>query len=312
MNFVVENWLALALLSAAAYALCCLVDVCFVGWRVFRMPIEGPIVSGLVCIVPLLLFAPAALDDLPVLESGAAAASIGAGAFYMAHLYFYFRALFLLNDAANAEVFNNLSVMLVPLLAFVLLGERLAPLAYIAIGLAAAGVIVFMATSSGVYRQAVPPLVAAAATLSVSMVLQACALESAAFGSAVVLFSAACFGTAVLLSVASFAARQRALELLLRFGPLFLGIELVELAALIASQRATDIGPSVSLVALAETTLPVMVVVISGALMLVTRRWSRIPPATTALLGRQLHALPAKCASMVLIGVAVVIASQTA
>jgi len=77
---------------------------------------------------------------------------------------------------------------------------------------------------------------------------------------------------------------------------------LLELAAVLGSQRATDLGPSVSLVALVECSLPIFVLAFSGLFALAADRW--MPVRSVALrsaLYLQTVAAPSKIASMFLI-----------
>jgi uncharacterized membrane protein len=104
----------MGLMAAAARGLSCVIDVCFVGEGVYRDPLDGPLIAGLFCILPLFVFGEA--NVVQVVDPGVALMTLLAGICDLLHIYFYFKALFVLNDASNAEIFNNLSVLLVPLL----------------------------------------------------------------------------------------------------------------------------------------------------------------------------------------------------
>ena len=56
MSFLVwNNWMLMALLTPALSALSCLIDVYCVGRRIFRFPSDAPVISGIFCLVPLIV-----------------------------------------------------------------------------------------------------------------------------------------------------------------------------------------------------------------------------------------------------------------
>jgi len=52
-----NNWMLMALLTPALWVVSCIIDVCFVGERIFRFPSDGPIISGLFCVLPFFVLA---------------------------------------------------------------------------------------------------------------------------------------------------------------------------------------------------------------------------------------------------------------
>lgn len=259
-----ESWLLLALLAAAFWALSCVVDVCLVGARVFRNPLQAAVIMGLFSVVPLGLLIPNAPE-----WDGASFAPMGtaalAGLFYFLHVYFNFCALFTMNDGLNTEIFNNLSVLFVPVLAFLLLGERLDPAYYFAPGLALCGILTLLRDQ--IYTMQAKMLVyllLSVLCLSLAMVLQAAALSHLDYSHAVIVFSSAGLLTAISLTVFRRRNTARIALLCRRFGFLFAGVQLLEITAVLISQRSTSIAPSVTLVAVAECTLPAFIMIISG------------------------------------------------
>lgn len=296
-----DNWIAIGLISAAAWGLSCVIDVCFVGEGIYREPVEGPLVAGLFCIVPLFTFdgMETALD----VDPGVAAVALLAGICYLLHIYFYFKALFALNDGSNAEIFNTMSVLFVPVFAFVLFGEILEPLHYFAIGLSISGILVLVRCQLSTLTWRVAVLLGISVLfISLVMVMQAWVLQFVGYEIAVSLFSLAAFISVVSLLGARVRLRRRILHLCRRFGLLFVGVQLLELCAVLGSQRATDVGPSVSLVALLECSLPVFVMAFSWRLLGVSRNWrtTGIDGIRNAL-ASQTNAFSAKLLSLVLI-----------
>ena len=300
-----DNWLCMALLASAGWALSCVIDVCFVGDGIYRRPSDGPAIAGFFCLVPALL-ASASLDwsdvTLPVAVVGALS-----GVVFLLHMHFYFKALFTLNDAVNAEIFNTLTVLVVPVLAFLVLGERLGVLDYLAILIAGAAVVLLIGLqASRVSRVAIGYLAGSVTAASVLMVMQAWVLESANYETAVWLFSLAAFVTSLLIFGVPGASRRRLTRLCRRFSGLFIVVQLFELGAVLGSQRATDLGPSVSLVALLECSLPLFILTFSFLLASVVRRWRLIASRSLqSALAEQVTAAPSKIASMLLILVAI-------
>ena len=114
---LLNNWLFMALLVPITWALSCILDICFVSNRVYRSPCDGPIVAGFFCVLPLFAIVSQVISWHELTLAIALFAGL-AGISYFLHVYFYFKALFILNDATSAEIFNTLSVLFVPLFAF--------------------------------------------------------------------------------------------------------------------------------------------------------------------------------------------------
>lgn len=299
-----------ALLATAAWALSCVIDVCFVGSGIFRKASDGPAIAGLFCCVPLILTV--GQVDLDGSHVSTLCVGVLSGAVFLLHLFCYFRALFALNDAVNAEIFNTLCVLIVPLLAFLFLDERLSPLHYLAIALAALGVLVLVACQTRrLSLRAVFYLLAAVIAVSIMMVMQAWVLESASYATSICLFSGGAFITALLLFGLPTARRRHLRTLCSRFGGLFVAVQFLELGAVLGSQRATDLSPSVSLVALLECSLPVFVMLFSWVFAAFARQRTKAGSVALRLaLSKQTTAAPSKVASMLMIIVAITLAGE--
>ncbi len=265
-----ESWLLLALLAAGFWAMSCVVDVCLVGGRIIGSPLEGAIITGLFSVIPLgFLVSASTLTSESVDWNVTSIAPIGtaalAGVCYFLHVYFNFRALFTVNDASNAEIFNNLTVLFVPLLAFVLLGERLNPVYYLALGLALCGILTLLRGQiRKIGSNVMAYLLASVICMSLAMVLQASALSHLNYSQAVIAFSSATFIAATTLVAFDRERRTRIIRLCRRAGVFIAGVELLDIAAVLISQRSTSIAPSVTLVAVAECALPVFIMALSG------------------------------------------------
>lgn len=302
-----DSWVLMALVAAAAWALSCVIDVCFVGNGVYRRASDGPAIAGVFCLVPALtsMFA---LDPTELTVS-VVLVGLLSGIAYLLHAYFYFKALFAVNDAVNAEIFNTLAILIVPLMAFVFLGERLAWQNYVAIAIAASGIVVLVGLQvARLPAIAIGYLIAAVCSISLVMVLQAWILQSASYASAVWIFSSAAFVITMLVFGLPRRRRRRVIGLCRRFGGVFIFVQLLEMAAVFGSQRATDLGPSVSLVALLECALPLFVMLFSWAIAMTARQWraSRWQQLRAAL-ALQTVAARSKFASLLLIAMAILL-----
>ena len=297
----------MALLAAAGWALSCVIDVFFVGDGVYREPADGPLIMGLFCVIPLL--ATLGTIDWQEADSGATAVAALAGICYLLHVYFYFKALFLLNDATNAEIFNTLSVLIIPLFAFVLLGEKLAWINYAAIGLATAGILVLARLQMArLSRFVIAQLVASMIFVALATVLQAWVLQHVSYGTAVGLFSMSAFVAVVVVLAIRPCRRRHVAGLCRRFGVVFACVQLLELSAVFCSQRATDVGPSVSLVALIECALPLFVMAFSWLLGNALRFLADFESVSAkSSLALQTGAAPSKLTSMLLILTAILL-----
>ena len=302
-----DNWVLMALFAAGGWALSCVIDVYFVGDGIYRDPSDGPLIMGLFCVIPLL----ASLGTVDWREPDWQAPPVAAlaGLCYLLHVYFSFQALVMLNDAANAEIFNTLSVLLIPVFAFVLLGEKLALVNYAAIGLAAAGILVLARLQVlRLHRHVLGNLLASVFFVALATVLQAWVLKNVSYGTAVGLFSLSAFAAAIIVLALRPRRRQHIAGLCQRFGVIFVAVQLLELSAVFCSQRATDVGPSVSLVALIECALPLFIMAFSwivGNALCLHRRLGTIQVRSSLAL--QTDAAPAKLASMSLILIAIVL-----
>lgn len=305
-----DSWVAVGLLSAAAWGLSCVIDACFVGEGVYRKPQDGPVVAGLFCMVPV--FFSDAKSALVSVEPSVIGTALLAGVCYLLHVYFYFRALFTLNDASNAEIFNTLSVLIVPLLAFVVFGEILLPVHYLAIGLSIAAVLILIRGQIAAMTGWVTfNLGVSVFFVSVLMVMQAWVLQSVAYEVAVLLFSLAAFCGAVTVLLFRPRMRRRMLRLGRQFGIMLVAVQILELGAVFGSQRATDVGPSVSLVALLECSLPVFVMGFSWLLLGVSRfSGAARVDGLRITLAAQTKAYPAKLFSLAMIVLAIGLVRQ--
>jgi len=299
---IASNWLVFALLTPALWALCGIIDVCMVGGGAYENPRDGAVISAAFGALPLVVALPMIqVSNLTLM--GCLIAVIAGGCFYLHTLYF-FKTLFALNDATSVETFNNLSVVFVPVLAFLLLGERLDSPDYIALFLAAVGASVLaigyvIHTNNSALRFSLLSVL----FVSFTMVAQAQALELLGYWPALAVFSATTLTCALVITFRSRQYRNDITNLCKRFGAMFIITEVFQQLAVLSSLRAIAVGPYVSLIAVVECALPLFIMVFSAiaALLVRLRPSSTINDAVNAALREQLAGLPVKLVALVFI-----------
>lgn len=311
----------MALVAPSATAVACLIDVGLIDRNIYRRPSDGPIVSGLFCIVPCVFLLPTSLPR-PIPGVIDMSAHIGwtntcpqllllpilSGVFYFLHLYCYFRALFMLNDSSCAEIFNTLSVLLVPVLAFALLGELLGAVQGIAIMLAAGSVMVLIRHQlTTVSKRWLGTMVVSVLAVSVSMVCRAWSLEHMPWSNSIGLFSLTVFTISVVSALLLSHRGSRYLGLLHRYIGVFVIAESFQLIAILASHRAISIGPSVSLVAVLGCALPLMIMLFSLIVIGASKVRPFLSNESFDAFALQIKASPEKLACLFLIFVSILI-----
>mgnify|MGYP001947393976 CR=1 FL=1 len=286
--------------------------ICFIGERIFRSPSDGPIISGLFGLLPLTVLV-AHIGEWETIPLWGIVPAVLAGVFYFLHMYFVFKALFLINDGSCSEIFNMLSVLFVPFLAFLMLGEQLASMHYLSISLALGGIVALIrGYLLGGNRWVVVFLMMAVLCISMAMVLQAWVFAQMPYWNGVTLFSFGSLLTALLLLCRKPDRFRPITSLCVRYGRVFLAVELIELGAVLFWQRATAMSPSVSFVAVLECSLPVFVMGFSFGLLAISRRWKMGTPVIREALRLQVAATPEKLLSLTLILAAIVVLQVTA
>lgn len=135
-----ENWVLIAFVAPFLWALVVLLDIYFVH-RVYKKPHEGTIISGLFQGLVLLL-----IPFIGFTWPGNAAAFlfVAGGVMFIMYFHSYFGAMALIGDGALIETLLNFAVILVPVLAWVFIGERLDFISYLGIILVFIGGVAFI------------------------------------------------------------------------------------------------------------------------------------------------------------------------
>lgn len=266
MGFIWNNWLIIALFAPALWALVNIIDVYFVS-EIYEDEYEGTVIMGLFQIIPW-FFVPFIKFDFPDIHI--IALSVLGGILALASMFFYFKALFHSRDIATIQVFWNLVALAVPVLAFILIGERLSGLAYLGILIAFSGVI-FLTLNKEIRKRNVKRLAmimsAAVLFFSLSMIIQEKVYSNTSFFGGLIFFSLGYFmGGVLLFGFRKSNMTKRLVYLSKNFFIWFLAAELITQVGVISSQRAIFLSPAVSFVAVIESLQPAFILIISALL----------------------------------------------
>jgi drug/metabolite transporter (DMT)-like permease len=280
-------WLPIAFVAPCLWALVSVLDLYFVRGA-YQDEWDGTLISGAFQFFPWLLVVLGILRfTSPTTE--AMLFALAGGGMFLASFFFYFRALFRHADSPLIHVLWNVSVLLVPLLAWAWSHERLQPVHYLGIALAFLGSSLFAARDS-VLRQGFLRLAGTMAwavlLLSASMVLQKEAYRSASnqFLDVYLIFSLGVVAAAAVLAALNpktTAARiRRFAGFKAPYITLLVFAEGVSFAGTVFSQRAIQLSPTPSFVAAIESSAPVFVMLLSLLLASVFARLGREQAST--------------------------------
>lgn len=278
-----QAWFLFAITGVVVGAVVHIIDMYLREDRVFALPVEPAIISGVLqsmlwVVIPFVGFEHPASMWMALL-------AIGGGILHIASLFFYFKAIFAFGDVSVISMLWNLLVAMVPILAFVLLGERLTSMEYLGIVALFAGALI-LSSSRGVEASLLPAvskhMLVAVFLMGLSMVCLKGVYERETYWSAYVFYNFGIVGGGVLgygflLPGASRARFRATFRSFLFF---FIGIEFLQLLGEFFSNLATSLGP-VSLVAAIESLQPLFVILISVVVFLGGRVFFR---TRTALL----------------------------
>lgn len=270
-----ENWLFIALIAPALWALVNLIDVYFVE-SVYKDEYDGAIIAGLFQILPwiVVIFG---WWKFQFSFSGSVYL-FGAGITFLYAVFFYFRALFSKNDASLIQILWNLTVPLTLFLGWLLYGDTLSQFQYIGCLLVFLGIFCLNFKKTFTWeelRSLRNPMFFAISFLSLYMLFSEKGHNAATTGfvNAYLIFSLGnVFGALTLLAYKWTESRERfrhITRLSRKYFFVFLTAETIALLGTMLSQRALDLAPFAGLVATIESLSPIFVMLWSLLLVLV-------------------------------------------
>lgn len=267
------TWLVWALLSLLCWGLVNVLDSFFVESEgIYHDPYEGMIVSSLYKIVGALIFGAIFFTSAIQISTTGALVSITGGMILSAAFMFYFYTLFYHNDTSLVQLFWNLSIPIIVLLAWFFLGEDLGAKTYIGIAVVFAGALSISYSKDAFkcdlkkFSLLMLPMVF---LYSVSEVLMKY-LEDALHAGFSQSFAYFCLGQAlfglILLSFRWKQVRKNGLvkRMLKSNLKLFITSESLELGGIFFMLLAIAQTPSVSLFGTMEAFMPILVIILTG------------------------------------------------
>ncbi len=266
----------MAFLAPFFWSLVNIIDIYFVS-GVYEDEWDGVFINSLFQLLPWLLpLCGLVVFVLPDILSIIIA--FLAGGCLVLSIYFYFKTLFISNDMVILQALWNLSVPLVPFLAWLLIGEHLSLIHYVGIGTAFIGVMIFSLHEKIKEKslgKVFLTMTGAIFFFSLSMVLQTEAYQRIGgdFWTGFLLFSTGAAVVGFLLLFFDPMPIKKRAEHVFRMSKKYLVVfviaEMLNLLGVLTSQRALDLSPAVSFVAVIGSLAPVFVMFLSLVLVLV-------------------------------------------
>lgn len=261
-------WLLISFIAPMLWAIVNVIDVYFVD-DIYQNEYDGAIISGLFQVLPwfFLVF----LVDFQLILSPATLLAFFGGIFFAVSFYFYFKALFSHNDVATVQILWNLCVVVVPVLAFFLLKERLSIIQYLGIAITLIGATILSRGANAQGRGSVKFYVAMGSAISLLSLSMVCedkayselnlAIGDFSFWTGFLFFSVGACTGGILLSIIG---KRNPFPFIKKYFAIFFMAELLSFFGTLASQRAIDISPSVSFVSTIESFTPAFVLIYSA------------------------------------------------
>jgi drug/metabolite transporter (DMT)-like permease len=265
MDFLGENqWLLIAFIAPFFWAVVNVVDVYFVE-EVFHNAYDGAIITGFSQIIPFLIFV---FVGFQVPDAGAIFFAMLGGFFLVTAYFFYFKTLFVTSDATLIQILWNSLAILVPILAFIFLRERLTLVQYFGIAITFFGAM-YLTLNKKIMEKNIKKVLGimsgAILFFSLMMILTRDVYSSTSFSAGITFFSLG----GLIAGIFFYFIRMKKfgsgnfLKMGKKYYKWFLLSEIATLAGVLTSQRAIDVSPSVSFVAAIESFQPAFIVIVS-------------------------------------------------
>lgn len=274
LDFLDGHWLLVSFMAPLLWALVNIIDVYFVK-GIYQDELDGTIITGLFQIIPAIValffinsgFAINGVSHIEWYDPILLLALFGGFLFNLA-FYYYFKALFRHSDAAFLQIIWSLTIIVVPVLSFIIFKEVLSWVQYLGMGIALIGALALSSSKKLKEKFSWRYLLimsAAVVILSVSMICEDKVygdLTSRGYGFSIgFLF----FSLGAVLNGLFFAIikKRNPFPFIRKYFHIFIISEIINVLGNFASQKAIAIAPSVSFVAVVETFVPVFIVAIS-------------------------------------------------
>lgn len=309
-----SNWLYVALCAPFFFALVNILDIYFVD-SVYEDEWDGVLIASFFQALPW-LFVPLGIISLQAISPEAFWLAFLAGGMLILSYFFYFKALFISNDAVIVSAVWNLGIPLVPFFAWFIVSEKLQFIHYVGIALAFIGVSVFTLNKKIKERKlssVLKAMLGAVIFFSLSLVIQKRVYEEIGddFWTGFLLFSLG--ATLIGFVLSSFDRKpfkermSHVFKLSNKYFIIFILAECANLIGLLFSQRAVDLSPSVSFVEAIGSLAPIYVMLISFILAFTFHLFSR--KAAKKMYEEQLIGFRTKVVACIVIAVGIYLIS---
>lgn len=262
-----NNWLIVAFIAPMLWALVNLIDIYFIN-GIYENEYDGTIISGIFQITPWILV-PWLGFNFP--DKDLAVMAIAGGFLYSVSTFFYFKALFVTRDAAATELLWNLSIPIVPFIAFIFIGENLSAMHYAGIGISFIGASLLSFDDKiriKKFRGLPLIMIGAVSFLAMSMIIEESVYRETDFWSAFLLFSLGAFTGGVFFwafrMITGYGTGKKSLfKLSKQYFWIFLFAETLAVCGVVFLQRALAVSPSASFVTIIGAFQPAFIMVFS-------------------------------------------------
>lgn len=267
-----REWLIYAVMAMACWGGVNVLDTFFVEEEIYDNANEGIIISSLFKIIGFFLVGGIFFEEAIGIGFDNAFLAMMAGVMLSVAFWFYFKAAFLYNDLSLVQIFWNLSIPLIAILSWILMGEKLQVISYLGIGIVFFGAVIvsFSKESANICLEKffliIIPLVICYSFAEIIMKYMEEVKTVGFWGS----FPYVClgqflFGT-VLLVFDWKAFRSKHLFRRVVYGNwrLFVLSEIIELGGVFFMMLAIAKTPSVTLFSVTESFMPLVVIVMTG------------------------------------------------
>jgi drug/metabolite transporter (DMT)-like permease len=271
-----KEWFFIALLAPFLWSLVNMIDLYFVE-SIYENEYDGTVFTGFAQII---LWLTVPFFGLVVPDWRTIILAMLGGFSLVTAYFFYFKVLFVTGDATQMQILWNAVAISVPILAFIFLGEKLTLIQYFGIVITFFGAM-YVAFNNKIKRKNSGKIVLITLGVilfwSLYMIFSREVYSRTSFHGGIMFFSlgsilAGAFfyllrikkhGTGKLIAVGK------------KYFLWFFLVEGLTLMGVITSQRAIDLSPAVSLVAVVESIQPVFIILVSAIIFAVFSLFSR-------------------------------------
>lgn len=275
MDFLLNNWLLVAFIAPFFWALVNIIDVYFVE-EIYDNAYDGTVITGLSQIIVLLIVP---FVGFVVPDGKTMILALLAGFFLVTAYFFYFKALFITSDATLLQILWNLLAIVVPILAFIFLRERLSAIQYFGIIVTFFGVLHLTIDKKIVEKRLKEvSLIMSGAILffSLMMILTREVYVHTSFLGGITFFSLGAMIAGLFFYVLRSIkyGKGNLVKIGKKYYKWFVLSEMLTLAGIMTSQRAIDLSPAVSFVAVIESIQPAFIVISSIVIYIILKNYS--------------------------------------